>query len=78
MFDKLKDKYRTWKRDEVRIAPYGVRGRVYAKKHPEVEASATAEKRVVSSGKAELTMKIKRADGSVEVRKEPASVEVIN
>lgn len=69
MFDKAKlwvsetiEDLKAWKRGEKRIAPHGVRGRVFAKRKP-VGYGAVARPKV------NVEMLITRADGSVERRK---------
>ena len=58
-------------RGETRTVPGNVRGRVYEKK-PGKPGQSSAEP------EAKLTMRIERADGSVEIRQVSAEVEKIN
>lgn len=63
------DDFQAWRRGEVRVAPRGQTGRVYAKKDQQsdsLEVSAKAKPR--------LTMKITRADGTVEVHEAPVEL----
>lgn len=59
---KLVDKYKARKRGETRIAPYGVRGRVFDK----VEAPKGPGKQALGKGKLTISAKIIRADGTEE------------
>ena len=67
----LVDQFRAWRRGERRIAPYGVRGRVYERvKEPEKADDHNAS----AHGRAALEMKIVRADGTIETRRVKARI----
>lgn len=75
--DKLIDRFAAWQRQDVRIAPYGTRGRVFEK------SAAYAAVNQVSDGmnvdvksKPVVTCEIKiiRADGTVETQTVPAEL----
>jgi hypothetical protein len=68
----LVEDVKAWRRKERRVAPRNVRGRVYEKK--EAPESGGMVMRVVKQPTASLTMRVLRADGSVEVIKVPAKV----
>lgn len=75
MFSRIKNAYKAWRRGERRIAPPGVTGRVYEKKNPKAEKSAADGIEISAGPTAVLDITITRADGSVEKRSIPASVE---
>ena len=63
--------FRAFRRGERRIAPAGATGRVYERKNAPDEGSGT-NRNASGRGTATLTMKITRADGTVETRIVPA------
>lgn len=73
----LREDFKAWRRGEKRVAPRGTTGRVYAKKAEEVPppSGGGVNVNLPIKGSATLRMKITRADGSVEYREEPATVE---
>jgi len=79
MFGRLIDGFNGWRRGEVRVAPYGVRGRVWVKKDaPVAEPSGPGVINIGVTPTATLEMKVTRADGSVEIINVPATAEIIN
>jgi len=79
MFGRMIEAFKGWRRGEVRVAPYGTRGRVWAKKEDTlVEPSAPGDINVTAGPTAVLDMKVTRADGSVEHIRVPATAEQIN
>lgn len=75
LFAELVRDFHAWRRNERRVAPRGLRGRVYERK----DGSTAAEDpfnniRVKAGPQATLEITIARADGSVERRVVPASV----
>lgn len=79
MIRRLIEWFKAWQRDEVRVAPHGSRGRVYARK-ADVDSLVLAESptspglNVPVRAKASLEMKITRADGTTEIRRVPVTV----
>lgn len=61
---KLIDKYRASKRDEVRVEPMEVRGRVYEK--TKIPVPPGAGRRSLANAKMTVTAKVIRADGTEE------------
>lgn len=57
----LLDRYRAWRRNEVRTAPKGVRGRVYARKDDDAGGMAAR-----TAARATMHIRVLRADGTVE------------
>jgi len=78
MFGRIIDAFKGWRRNEVRVAPYGVRGRVWAKKVGPEAVSSPGNINMKAGPTAVLEMKVTRADGTVEIHKVPASAELIN
>lgn len=72
--------FKASRRGEKRIAPRNVRGRVYAKKAGDETAAAEGGMQIVVKKEpvATLTMKVTRADGSVETITVPAQVTHVN
>lgn len=70
-FKTMWEDFKAYRRDEVRVAPKGVRGRVYAEK----DAPTSPGHSVASKGKAELEMIVTRVNGDVERIVVPATVE---
>jgi hypothetical protein len=68
----LVEDVKAWRRGERRVAPRGVRGRVYAPK--EEAASGGSVVRIRKEPIASLVMKVTRADGSTETIEVPAQV----
>lgn len=78
MKERIED-FRAKRRGERRVAPAGATGRVYERRNKVEPAARTAPAapgpRVKTKATARLHMKIERADGTVEHRVVPASVE---
>jgi hypothetical protein len=72
LFRDLYEDFKAWRRGEVRVAPRGTRGRVYARKDGEPSGGPTVN--VASTATATLTMIITRADGTKEIVTRPATV----
>lgn len=75
--DKLQDRYAAWRRQDVRIAPFGTRGRVFEKSAAYAAANKVSDgMNVEIDSKPVVTCEIKiiRADGTVEVRTVPAEL----
>ena len=70
-FRALWEDFKAFRRGERRVAPRQIRGRVYAKKGAAPSSGAV---KTSARPSASLTMKITRADGSVETIKVPASI----
>ena len=64
--------FKAWRRGERRVAPRGARGRVYEKKN--VEPTSGPSFLFKKEPVATLTMRVTRADGSVEQVTVPAQV----
>ena len=77
MLRRITEAFGAWRRGERRIAPQGVRGRVYEKKDPAAESSAQSEKKISAGPKAVLEMKVTRANGEVETIRVPAKAELV-
>lgn len=76
MFRRLIEGFKAWRRGEVRVAPHGSRGRVYARKADQLvlQENRPGGLNVPVRAKASLEMKITRADGSTEIRHVPVTV----
>lgn len=76
MFRRLIEGFKAWRRGEVRVAPQGSRGRVYARKADQLvlQENRAGGLNVPVRAKASLEMKITRADGSTEIRHVPVTV----
>lgn len=73
--DKLKDRFAAWQRQDVRIAPYGTRGRVFEKSPAySAEVSDAANIEIDSKPVVTCEIKITRADGTVETQTVPAEL----
>lgn len=71
MFKTVIEGFRAWRRGDKRVSnSSGLRGRVYSRGDKSRAGSHEAK----TKGRAELTMKIIRADGSIEYRTVPASM----
>lgn len=77
MFRRLIEGFKAWRRGEVRIAPHGSRGRIYARKADQLvlqEGNKSGGLNVPVRAKASLEMKITRADGTTEIRHVPVAL----
>lgn len=78
MFKRITESFKAWRRGERRVAPHGVRGRVYEKKDPQHDTTGSGGGREISSrGTATLHMKVLRQDGTSEEIEVPATVKRI-
>jgi hypothetical protein len=71
-FRELKEDFKAHRRGERRVAPRGATGRVYAKAGS--VGPSTGEHNSAGRASATLSMKITRADGSIEFRQAPATI----
>lgn len=76
MFGRMIEGYKAWRRGDKRVAPYGTRGRVFERKNGEPSGGSSVN--IGVKPKANLEIKVTRADGRVEVHNIPASVEVVS
>lgn len=75
--DKLQDRYAAWRRQDVRIAPFGTRGRVFEKSAAYAAANKVSDgMNVEIDSKPVVTchIKVTRADGTVEEQTVPAEL----
>lgn len=68
---RLYEWFKAWRRKEVRIAPKGVRGRVYAKKE---DVKSSGGLNVTVEPKVSCQVVVTRADGTVESFEAPAQI----
>ena len=72
--ERIIDWYRARQRGEVRVAPYGTRGRVFAKKNEPQSNQGPLMEPITSKATAVIHMKVTRANGDVEHITVPATV----